>query len=124
MCYDTFVKKNRQKQRKTIALYIFRGWEQMNNKQHCVPFVLYLFLRRKNKHLDDYTCVLCTNGHEETSFHLFFECPFSVTVGAPLLQPLDMIIQARRDFGSHIFTEIFITTCWTIWNARNGFIFL
>jgi hypothetical protein len=94
----------------------------MNNKQHCVPFVLYLFLRRKNKHLDDYTCVLCTNGHEETSFHLFFECPFSVTVGAPLLQPLDMIIQARRDFGSHIFTEIFITT-WTIWNARNGFIF-
>ena len=38
-------------------------------------------------------------------------------------QPLDMIIQARTDFGNHIFREIFISACWTIWNDRNGFIF-
>jgi len=34
-------------------------------------------LRRKNMHLDDYSCVLCSTGHEETSFHLFFECSLS-----------------------------------------------
>ena len=34
-------------------------------------------LRRKNMELDDYNCVMCNGGHEETSFHLFFECGFS-----------------------------------------------
>jgi hypothetical protein len=34
-----------------------------------------------------------------------------------------MLIQARTDFGSHIFREIFITACWMIWKARNGIIF-
>jgi hypothetical protein len=29
-------------------------------------------------HLDDFSYVLCKNGTEETSFHLFFECPFSI----------------------------------------------
>jgi hypothetical protein len=34
-----------------------------------------------------------------------------------------MIIQARTDFGSHIFRDIFISACWVIWKARNGIIF-
>jgi hypothetical protein len=34
-----------------------------------------------------------------------------------------MIIHARLDFGSHIFKEIFISACWTIWKARNRIIF-
>jgi hypothetical protein len=33
-------------------------------------------LRRKNKALEDYNCAICNRGTEETSFHLFFECPF------------------------------------------------
>ena len=73
-------------------------------------------LRRKNMHLDDYTCVLCINGSEETSFHLFFECPFSVDCWSSItihwnlnLQPLDMLLQARADFGSHIFSELFVS---------------
>jgi len=72
--------------------------------------------------------ILTSIGSEETSFRLFFECPFSIGCWNILsihwnlnLQPLDMIIQARTVFGSHI--EIFITACWTIWNARNGVIF-
>jgi hypothetical protein len=87
-------------------------------------------LRRKNMQLDDYTCVLCNSGHEETSFHLFFECPFSQAcwdtipinwdLNAP---PLDMLIQAREAFGGIIFREIFITTCWVIWLTRNNVIF-
>jgi hypothetical protein len=34
-------------------------------------------LRRKNMSLDDYSCVLCVNGPEETNHHLFSVCPFS-----------------------------------------------
>ena len=81
-------------------------------------------------YLEDYSCVLCHNGPEETCFHLFFECPFSSDCWNSInihrnfnLQPLDMIIQARIDFNSHIFREIFITSCWVLWKARNGIIF-
>ena len=34
-----------------------------------------------------------------------------------------MLIKARTDFGSHIFREIFISACWSIWKVRNGIIF-
>jgi hypothetical protein len=36
-------------------------------------------LRRKKykREGNDYSCVLCHNGTEETTFHLFFLCPFS-----------------------------------------------
>jgi hypothetical protein len=36
-------------------------------------------LRRKKHKLqrNDYSCVMCTNQCEETTFHLFFSCPFS-----------------------------------------------
>ena len=87
-------------------------------------------LRRKNKHLDDYTCVLCNTGHEETCFHLFFECPFSQSCWNTIpinwnlnSQPLDMVIEAREAFGSIIFREIFITACWIVWLTRNSVIF-
>jgi hypothetical protein len=80
--------------------------------------------------LDDYNCVLCSSGCEETSFHLFFECPFSQVCwnSIPMswdtnLQPLDMIIKARSDFGNAFFREILITVCWAIWITRNGVIF-
>ena len=72
-------------------------------------------------YLDDYSCVLCPNGPEETCFHLFFECPFSADCWNSInihwnfnLQPLDMIIQARTDFDSHISREISIFACWVI----------
>ena len=39
------------------------------------------------------------------------------------LSPLDMIIEARSNFGNLIFREIFITTCWVIWTSRNAVIF-
>ena len=80
--------------------------------------------------LDDYTCVLCNAGHEETSFHVFFECSFSqacwdtIPINWDLnLPPLDMVIVARSNFGRPIFREIFITACWVIWTARNAILF-
>ena len=68
--------------------------------------------------LDDYNCVMCISGCEETSFHLFFECTFSQDRWSSIpiawntnLQPLDMIIEARTAFGNDLFREIFITAC-------------
>lgn len=81
-------------------------------------------------HLDDYNCVLCNLGCEETCFHLFFECPFSRDCWATTqivwnlnLSPLDMILQARIDFQNIISREIVITACWIIWITRNSIIF-
>jgi hypothetical protein len=81
--------------------------------------------------LDDYSCVLCNTGHEETSFHLFFECPFSracwntIPINCNLNLPhLHMVIEARTNFGSNIFREIHIAACWVIWITRNEVIFL
>jgi hypothetical protein len=80
--------------------------------------------------LEDYSCVLCDQGCEETSFHLFFECSFSCDCWATIriawnlnLSSLDMMLQARADFGSVIFREIIITAYWVIWNTRNKIIF-
>lgn len=87
-------------------------------------------LRRKNMVLDNYHCVLCHLRCEETCFHLFFDCPFSRDCWSTMsinwdtnLSPLDMMIQARQNFGSPIFREIIITACWIIWTTRNGVIF-
>jgi hypothetical protein len=87
-------------------------------------------LRRKRMFLEDYSCVLCNTGLEETLFHLFFECPFSTSCWQSIsiqrnlnLQSLDMVITAREQFGSNIFRELVITACWAIWLCRNGIIF-
>jgi hypothetical protein len=71
--------------------------------------------------LEDYLCVLCNANVEENSFHLFFQCPFSISCWNllsiswnPNLDPLDTMLQARVDFGSSIFRELVITACWII----------
>ena len=87
-------------------------------------------LRTKNMELDDYNYVLYNASHEETSFHLFFECAFSqacwntISISWNLSLPtLDMVIDARLNFGNPIFREICITACWVIWTMRNAVIF-
>lgn len=62
--------------------------------------------------LDDYNCVLCNLDCEETSFHLFFKCPFSGACWSTInndqntnLSALDMILEAREDFGNANFRE-------------------
>jgi len=80
--------------------------------------------------LDDYNCVLCNLDCEESSFHLFFECPFCRDCWATIpitwnlnISALDMILQARQDFDNSIFREIVITACSVIWTTRTGVIF-
>jgi hypothetical protein len=48
---------------------------------------------------------------------------FLVWLGAYLPPLLDMIVQARSDFGSSIFRDISIVACWSIWCRCNAIIF-
>jgi len=113
-------------------------WTSGNLGKHKFFFWLLLMDRlntrnmliRKNRHLDDYNCVLCNTNTEETCFHLFSTCPFSAACWNSIniswntnLEPLDMVYQARISFGSKIFRELVITACWVIWTTRNGVIF-
>jgi len=54
-------------------------------------------------HLEDYSYVLCNSGQEETSWHLFFECPFSQLCWDTIpiiwnldLEPFDMVLEAKK----------------------------
>lgn len=69
-----------------VASSLFKWlWALSNLGTHKLFFWLLLrdrlntknLLKRKTMILDDYNCVLCNLGCEESSFHLFFECPFS-----------------------------------------------
>jgi hypothetical protein len=88
-------------------------------------------LRRKRHKLqgNDYTCVLCSATTEETTFLLFFSCPFSLRCWKHLninwrfgQQFHSMMEEARHNFNK-FFMEIFILGCWQIWKQRNDFIF-
>lgn len=113
-------------------------WSAGNLRKHKFFFWLLLIdrlntrnmLKRKNRHLDDYNCVFC-NTTEETCFHLFSSCRFSLACWNLIginwdftLDPLDMFCQARIDFNSTIFRETVITACWIIWTTRKWCDFL
>ena len=87
-------------------------------------------LQRMTMHLDSYSCVLCSDKTDETSIHLFWNCPFS-------LYCWDHIIPNRKK-GISAFDEIQLATsllpkdfaldimlmgCWGIWCVRNNKIF-
>nr|TKW29958.1 hypothetical protein SEVIR_2G001800v2 [Setaria viridis] len=57
--------------------------------------------------LPSYECVLYQHGGEETLFHLLLGCPFA------------------QECWIHVqfFMEVIIIMCWSIWMARNDWIF-
>lgn len=70
--------------------------------------------------LGDYSCVLCNSGCEAFSQSCWNTIPITWNLN---FQPLDMIIEASKNFGSPLFREIFITAYWVIWTTRYGVIF-
>ena len=89
-------------------------------------------LKRKKHKLEgnNYNCILYSNNLEETAFHLFFSCPFSQACWQYLgihwdfsMDFFHMLIQAKQQFQSPFFMEIFIIGAWQIWKQRNNFIF-
>jgi hypothetical protein len=89
-------------------------------------------LRGKNCRLEgnDYSCVLCRNNREGTTFHLFFLCPFRCECWRSLhiiwdfnLDFFSMMDDARNKFQNGFFMETFLIGTWLIWKQMNAFIF-
>jgi len=98
------------------------------NSKFCNELIVFSWLLLMEG--NNYNCVLHNRNLEETTFHLFFGCPFSQNywqqpdihwnLGADFFQ---MITQAKQQFSSTFFMEIFIIGAWQIWKPRNNFIF-
>jgi hypothetical protein len=89
-------------------------------------------LKRKNYNIEggDYNCVLCNLNVEELSYHLIFQCPFSLECWSYLgifwdhhLYFFDTLKKAKADFSLSFFMEIFSIAAWEIWKQKNGEIF-
>jgi len=87
-------------------------------------------LRRKQMILETYSCAICLTGQEETSEHLFWDCPFAQHCWT-LLQ-VEVIQQGstiqnftaiKEQLQNQFFMAATILMCWTIWKVRNEAIF-
>lgn len=87
-------------------------------------------LRRRNMHLDDYNCVLCTSLIEESASHLFLACPFATACWASpglfIHHPDDPFVTLqlhKAQLQLPFYIVIIITMCLSIWAVRNYLIF-
>lgn len=65
-------------------------------------------LRCKNMFLDDYNCVLCSHGVEESLFHLLFHCPFAMACWNTLNLPIPVGVTPFQISSSCL-------SLWTLW---------
>jgi hypothetical protein len=112
-------------------------WKATAQKKHKVFFWLLLkdrlstrnILRRKNKELPSFNCVLCNLQTEETLEHLFLRCPFTVDcwhllqLFVPQGDPFDILSSFKDQLHVVFFMDPIILMCWSIWMARNDSIF-
>lgn len=89
-------------------------------------------LRRKNLKINDNNCncILCRLNTEETAFHLFFGCEFSISCWQAIglqwkssLPFFSMMIETQQNNQQLLFMEVFIIAAWNIWKQRNNLIF-
>jgi hypothetical protein len=113
-------------------------WKSRCQQKHRVFFWLLLMdrlstrniLRRRNMILETYDCEFCINQQEESTQHLFWDCPFAQQCwGIIHVQTIHNgstfhNIEAIKDQLQSQFSMIAtILMCWTIWKARNEVIF-
>lgn len=113
-------------------------WKSKGQMKHKVFFWLLLkdrvntrdMLRRRNMHLDTYTCELCILQRIETTTHLVLKCNFAkacwqlIGVSVITTRPMKQIFtQIQQQLQVPFFMEIIITMSWSIWAIRNDWIF-
>jgi hypothetical protein len=112
-------------------------WKTSVQKRHKVFFWLLLkdrmstrnILRRRNQVIPSYECVLCNLHVEETLEHLFLHCNFarscwsSLHLFIPIGDPFDVLTSFRQQLHLSFFMDVIIIMSWSIWMARNDFIF-
>jgi hypothetical protein len=80
------------------------------------------FMEEKHKmHDNNYNCPICTMNVEETTFHLFFKCPFGTQcwnhlgINWDFILPFHMMmVKAKHHFNSEFFMKIFMLGTWLI----------
>lgn len=79
--------------------------------------------------LDSYNCVMCSLNVEETSAHLFLECPFAKecwnSIGITFQDNIlatEAVLQIRAQSSNSFFMIAAIVMSWAIWTVRNDFI--
>jgi hypothetical protein len=106
-------------------------------KKHKVFFWLLLkdrlstryILRRKNKVMPSYDCVLCQMQLEETLEHLFLHCLFAIScwnfLHLHIVEggPFEILQSLQVQLNKAFFMDIIILMIWCIWMARNDLIF-
>jgi hypothetical protein len=94
--------------------------------------IVQYILRRKKYKLQDnnYNSPICPANLEETTFHLFFTCTFSMQCWNHLGITWDfnlpfhaMMEKAKQQFNSNFFIETFMLGAWLIWKQKNNTIF-
>lgn len=87
-------------------------------------------LHRKSFFLPSYSCELCHFDSEETTLHLFWDCPFALSCRDSIIthknigiSVLDEIIFLTQALPTPIAMEIVIIGCWQLWMQRNSKIF-
>ena len=114
-------------------------WKSPCQPKHKVFFWLILndrlstrnILRRRNMTLQSYDCVLCNDASEECLDHLFLNCSFAKQCWEVILQvdiqqnsTFPSILPFIRDaLQSEFHMVATILLCWSIWSARNDWIF-
>lgn len=104
-------------------------WQSACRSHHKFLFWLLLqdrlntrnLLRRKNRDLPSYDCVLCARQIEETSDHLFFTCAFSQWCWSFMnlpwnlnLELIDHVEQGNSSTNNQIYKEQVTVGCWAI----------
>uniref|UniRef100_A0A453T9S6 Reverse transcriptase zinc-binding domain-containing protein n=1 Tax=Aegilops tauschii subsp. strangulata TaxID=200361 RepID=A0A453T9S6_AEGTS len=87
-------------------------------------------LHRKKIILPNYKCELCNCSTEETTLHVFWDCPFALSCWDSITQDrkrgvnvLDEITIMAESFSSHFSMNIVIMGSWHIWMQRNSKLF-
>lgn len=87
-------------------------------------------LRRRNMFIENYNYVLCSSSTEEHLDHLFLHCDFAkqcwnllgINVHQESTFP-DVVTTLKDSLQSEFFMVAIILLCWSIWAARNDWIF-
>ena len=113
-------------------------WKSSCQQKHKFFFWLLLLdrlntrnlLKRKCFSLASYDCVFQGCNSEETSLHLFWECPFARACWAEISQVnsadqniFEVLASIKKDLNFPFAMEILILGTWGIWICRNNEIF-
>ena len=108
-----------------LTKHNFFAWLMMNGKINTKDM-----MKRKNFYVEFYDCILCDTCLEESIFHIFFDCNFRQSfwwaMGIEWNSDMDlnsMIQDAKQRYSMTFIMEILITSCWSLWDQRNSYIF-